>query len=40
MVLNKVLAREYLGVTLDEEPKWKNHTDIVYGKLIKVVGVN
>jgi hypothetical protein len=39
MELNKVSACKYLGVTLDEELKWKNHIDIVYGKLIKFVGI-
>jgi hypothetical protein len=39
MELNKVSACKYLGVTLDEELKWKNHIDSVYGKLIKFVGI-
>jgi hypothetical protein len=28
-----------LGVTVDEELKWKNHIDIVYGKLMKCVDI-
>jgi hypothetical protein len=39
MELSKVLARRYLGVTLDEELEWKNHIDIVYGKLTKFVRI-
>jgi hypothetical protein len=36
MELNKC---KYLGVTLNEELKWKNHIGIVYGKLIKFIGI-
>jgi hypothetical protein len=39
MELNKVSACEYLSVTLNEELKWKNHNDIIYGKLIKCFGI-
>jgi hypothetical protein len=37
--LKRVSACKYLGITLDEELKRKDHIDIVYGKLIKFVGI-
>ena len=39
MELNKVSECKYLGITMDEDLKWKNHIDIVYGKLIRFVGI-
>lgn len=39
MELSKVAACKYLGVTLDEELKWKEHIETVYKKLIKFVGI-
>jgi hypothetical protein len=39
MELNKIIACKSLGVTLDKELKWNNNIDIVYGKLIKFVGI-
>jgi hypothetical protein len=37
MELNKVSVCKYLGVTLDEELKWREHIESVHKKLLSLL---
>jgi hypothetical protein len=39
MVHSKVSAHKYLGVTLDQELQWREHTEAVDRKLINFAGI-
>ena len=38
-VINKLSSCKYLGIIIDERPRWSEHIEYVYKKILKFIGI-